>query len=321
LRLVYEAQKEAETAAGTIASQMKDLQGEMEVLEQTISDNLFKLTGERLPKDAYCDQFQRISRRVVELKEQLAALNLQFAVLQVEAVDFRSEPSTQAYDDARYKRLEQQINELEDKLNCEDKRLNTLRQRLASETHLDFSTSWEKLIEKLQEKRIICNMDYQDVTARLLADIVVNSALNDIYKEEEESIQEGLRSCQVTDYLKQMTSHYNRIEFNDGLLKLADPYVEYNFGNLSTATQEQVLLALRLGFSSLCFFGQSMFLVLDDAFQHSDWKRREYLIDSMLEIARLGWQIIYLTMDDNIRDLFRTKAEASFPADYQMFEL
>ena len=64
-----------------------------------------------------------------------------------------------------------------------------------------------------------------------------------------------------------------------------------------------------------------MFLVLDDAFQHCDWTRRENLIDSVLGIARLGRQVIYLSMDDIIRDLFQSKGEISFPSDHRLFEL
>ena len=31
------------------------------------------------------------------------------------------------------------------------------------------------------------------------------------------------------------------------------------------------------------------------------------MIDTMVELARNGWQIIYFTMDDHIRDLFQEK--------------
>jgi len=31
------------------------------------------------------------------------------------------------------------------------------------------------------------------------------------------------------------------------------------------------------------------------------------LIDTLIELVQEGWQVIYLTMDDHIRDLFRQK--------------
>ena len=50
--------------------------------------------------------------------------------------------------------------------------------------------------------------------------------------------------------------------------------------------------------------GQTAFLILDDAFQHSDWPRRTNLIDQIFRLVESGWQIFYFAMDDHIRDLF-----------------
>ncbi|GAG72424.1 unnamed protein product, partial [marine sediment metagenome] len=61
------------------------------------------------------------------------------------------------------------------------------------------------------------------------------------------------------------------------------------------------MLALRIGFSSKLLKKDTLFLILDDAFQHSDWERRETLVKRLADIAKDGWQIIYLTMDDHIK--------------------
>ncbi len=53
----------------------------------------------------------------------------------------------------------------------------------------------------------------------------------------------------------------------------------------------------------------ALFLLLDDAFQYSDWKRREYLVEQALALVKDGWQVIYLTMDDDIRDRFLEAGE------------
>ena len=68
---------------------------------------------------------------------------------------------------------------------------------------------------------------------------------------------------------------------------------------------EQVLLALRMGFAAKHLGQNRMFLIMDDAFQHADWQRREYLVEQAVELENSGWQILYLTMDDHIRDLFK----------------
>jgi len=79
---------------------------------------------------------------------------------------------------------------------------------------------------------------------------------------------------------------------------------------LSTGAREQVLLALRMGFAARFAGNNSLFLILDDAFQYSDWERRPRLVDQVFAMAEKGWQIFYLTMDDNLRDLFRERGKA-----------
>jgi len=64
-----------------------------------------------------------------------------------------------------------------------------------------------------------------------------------------------------------------------------------------------------------------MFLILDDAFQHSDWQRREWLVDEMAELANLGWQIIYFSMDDHIKGLFEKRIKPKFGDRFALFEL
>lgn len=321
LKMKYDEQNGSKIAVDLMDSQIKELQAEIDQLEQKISDNLFEMAGKRLPKESWVDLVHKSGQYFRDQKTKLEEYKVEFAALQVEPEDFRIEQPSQNFDELRLKRLEQKVAELTSELNSEDIRLNSLRQRLAQETHSDISLPWETLIEQLQGKRNQCNENYQEITAKILSGIVVNSVLDEIYKEEEKRIQEGLRSQVVSNYLKLMTTHYERIEFENGLLKVADPFAEYDFSDLSTGTQEQVLLALRMGISSHCFLNQSMFLVLDDAFQHSDWVRREYLIDSVMKIASLGWQIIYMTMDDNIRDLMIKKAQLLFPNEYRVFEL
>jgi uncharacterized protein YhaN len=64
-----------------------------------------------------------------------------------------------------------------------------------------------------------------------------------------------------------------------------------------------------------------MFLILDDAFQHSDWQRREWMVDQMADLVSMGWQIIYFTMDDHIKRLFEDRVKLKFQDRYAGFEL
>ncbi len=82
-----------------------------------------------------------------------------------------------------------------------------------------------------------------------------------------------------------------------------------------------MLLALRMGFASRLAGGEPLFLILDDAFQHSDWERRERLVREVVALAETGWQISYLTMDDHLRDLFVEAGEQDFGEDFRFFQI
>jgi uncharacterized protein YhaN len=107
----------------------------------------------------------------------------------------------------------------------------------------------------------------------------------------------------------------------DDHLEVSDKFQSFKLDELSTGAQEQVLLGLRMGMASRLFAGQPLFLILDDAFQHSDWQRRPAMVDEVLHLAQSGWQVFYLTMDDHLRDLFLEKTPPLLGDDFLSFSL
>ena len=125
----------------------------------------------------------------------------------------------------------------------------------------------------------------------------------------------------MTESLKAITGRYESIDLEDKDLVLSD--VDGNsfpLQMLSTGAKEQVFMALRLGFAAIGLKGEPAFLILDDAFQHSDWVRRGHLVDQILRVIRSGWQVFYFTMDNHIRDLFKA-AGNEIEADFKYTEL
>ena len=57
---------------------------------------------------------------------------------------------------------------------------------------------------------------------------------------------------------------------------------------------------------------QLLFLILDDAFQHSDWLRRDRLVEEVVHLAKDGRQVTYLTMDEHLRGLFCETGKKNF---------
>ena len=128
-------------------------------------------------------------------------------------------------------------------------------------------------------------------------------------------------SEQQTRPLHQVTGHYTTIELQDGQLVVSDPFESFTLDELSTGAQEQVLLALRIGCASHILGDKNLFLILDDAFQYADWDRRERLLDEVIRLGKKGWQILYLTMDDHIRDLFEKRGTKEFKKGFRFHNL
>jgi len=74
---------------------------------------------------------------------------------------------------------------------------------------------------------------------------------------------------------------------------------------LSDGTRAQLLLSLRLALLERVLGEEQGFLVLDDPLLNSSAARKRNAIEVLLDYARQGWQILYLTVDGLTVDVFR----------------
>ena len=144
--------------------------------------------------------------------------------------------------------------------------------------------------------------------------------LESLQKDEDTKIAKGLKSREVLEPLHQITRRYEALKLEGDNLVVLDSVSSFSLPELSTGAQEQILLALRIGFARKILKHDQLFLILDDAFQYSDWKRRAWLMDVMVDLARTGWQIIYFTMDDHIKALFESRGKV-FGDKYRAYQL
>ena len=180
-----------------------------------------------------------------------------------------------------------------------------LKARVAQATGLA-NSDWEDLITDLRVKREEAAQEYRKHTAEILAKIQVTTVIEDFRLDENSRIAQGLERDELTEPLQALTGRYRsiRLDEDQGLVLTSDKDEEYPLASMSTGAREQIFLALRMGFASIAMEGKTGFLILDDAFQHSDWNRRENLVTRTLSFVQSGWQVFYFTMDDHIRDLF-----------------
>lgn len=231
-------------------------------------------------------------------------------------LDREMNPELPVYDKARQHELMALLQKRQQELNAIDQQLQQLKQAICAITKSDINILWEDLIERLSAKRTAVVNQYKEVTAGILAQMQVSTVLDALKQIEGEKIEKSLRSDLVGQSLLAATGRYNRIEKEDGDLVLSDSYGKFKLKELSTGAKEQVLFGLRIGFASRLLSGQPQFLILDDAFQHSDWKRRERLVELLAKLAKTGWQIFYFSMDDHIKQLFEEKLSLEFQEDY-----
>jgi uncharacterized protein YhaN len=217
--------------------------------------------------------------------------------------------------------LEKEIDQDRETLETEERGLGSLKSRVAQETNRNSTENWEDLLTALQEKRENVATEYKEITANILGKLQIFKALEEFREHETDRIKKGLGQPALVEPLFSITGRYNSIDLEDDDLILSDQEDQsFALSNMSTGAREQVFLALRIGFASIGMKGETAFLILDDAFQHSDWFRRENLIDQSLKLVKTGWQVFYFTMDDHIRDLFQ-KAGGEMGDGFKNFEL
>ncbi len=301
-----------------------DLQEEEETVSQIraqVTSRLQRLTGQSIAENNWSKAINRLNGLRDELQQELNRQNVALARLGVAADDYHVEPAPVEYSQETQQSLRNDLEQAQAELQAKTDELRTLKQRVSEKTGDEITLEWETLIHNLQRKRQEIAAEYRAVTAQIVAGILVNGQLEAIRKQEEEKIREKLGSDVVCGPVFDITRRYSGMAYEDGSVFVTDDYGRFPFADLSTGAREQVLLGLRIGFAAHLLRQSRLFLLLDDAFQHADWQRRRWLLDQVVALAKDGWQIVYFTMDDHIRDLFNAAGQTHFGNRYQFHEL
>jgi len=294
---------------------------ELKTGENNLRMSLKMFTGTDLSPKEWRPVISEIRARVNKLGKEISSLDLELTSLAVPEENFLEQDPGIEWNSNIYNSLDKELTETSAMLNQNLQKLEQLKSRVSQETGSG-SSDWEELITALQDKREKTAQYYRQITAEILAKVQVSTIIQEYREEENTRISDGLESEELTKPLYAVTGRYKKIrhEMDSGLVLTTDEDDEYPLSEISTGAREQVFLALRMGFSSIVMKGQPAFLILDDAFQHSDWPRRENLVDQILGLAINGWQIFYFTMDDHIRDLF-LKGGENLGGNFQSTEL
>ena len=296
--------QESHIQAGALRTELEQAQTDLRTLEAQIGVALERHTGSTSEpgewrqrvialREAVEDQAGRVRR----LERELEALNV------TEEERLEADPGVE-WSRERFQELEEELRDKGERLQEATGELEHLRTRTLQELGRH-DGDWEELIEALRDRRGEVADRYREITAEILGKIQVAAVIKGLREQENERIAEGLKSDALSTPLQALTGLYSAVrQDEDGQLVLLDEHDECPLSMASTGTREQAFLALRIGFASLLMKKKTGFLILDDAFQHSDWERRGNCMQVLLDLVAAGWQVFYLTMDDHIRDLF-----------------
>lgn len=312
--------KAIEVEKNTFKDQRRDWKEKISVKENDINAAFFRIKGEEIPVSEWNSALQSLRDQREQTNKVLLEKRLELSEMHVEESEYRTEPADEEFDADSYEALEKECEKIKEALEEKKSSLNSLKQKICYETGDDQSVSWSKLLQHLRENLEETTRDYRSLTAEILAGIGMNSVLQDIRAQEDEKINQDLQSKEVIDALYSFTGHLNQLDLDGDQITAKDDIGIYPLEELSTGAREQVQLALRMGIASRISSGEPLFMILDDAFQHSDWMRREKLIDTTIQMAKSGWQMIYLTMDDHICKIASERGKAEMGEEFLLYK-
>ena len=305
LKAKLEDLKKSEILANSLRTFLADLYRATSVIKRNIGSTLRDWGVIDIPVDEWRDTIIDLKKKTGSLEKYIAREKKKLMSLGVLADRYRDEDPGEEWDSLLYEDRERALREAETNLTEAESDLSELRGEISQATGQS-SSDWDDLITALRRKREHAAQDYKDKTAEILGKIQVYKVIQQLRQEENMRIAEGLKREELTEPLRALTGRYRSIRLtNDkGLVLVSDQDEDCPLASMSTGVREQAFLALRMGFASIAMKGKTGFLILDDAFQHSDWNRRENLVKRTMSFVQSGWQVFYFTMDDHIRDLF-----------------
>ena len=296
------------------------LKGEIEEEEKSLSELIASFLGKEVEERNWEVALRELENRIKGLKNEVSSLEGLLVGLEIPPEEYVTQEPQTKYNREILNDLKEEERKIQELIAEKERDLEALKAQAVQQSGVDYSSDWSGLIEALYEKKEEVLAELRAVNARIVAGILVSQHLKKMQEEEDREIEGLLNSKELVDHLWSITRRYRGIHLRKEGFEIRDDFGAFSFSDLSTGAREQVLLALRLGMASRLSGHERMFIILDDAFQHVDWQKRPNVVQALVDMAKDGWQVIYLTMDDHIRDIF-DKCGRSIGDRYRSFDL
>ncbi len=321
LNAELERQKASYDRSGLLVEQLEQERTDKQVLFSSIQQRLNELTGGKIAELDWISVLNEKKGRNRTIRDEIDNLREEQTDLGVRETEYLPEDPKIPFSFDEFEKITNELEDIQESIDEKNQEAETLKYVICNETGDDPTTDWDILIDNLRNKRIDIQKDFDILEAQITAGVLVHEVVSSLREEEDNKIDEGLKSEVVLKPLMEVTSNYNRLSLVGEDLVVSDDYNNFCIRDLSTGAREQIMLALRIGFASKILKQDTLFLILDDAFQHSDWQRRKTLVKKLADIALSGWQVIYLSMDDHIKELFDNAGSEFKKGEYRCIEL
>ncbi len=299
--------KSLEEEKQRIEALLKRNEEELEEVSEQIFGDFFHLLHSKVEESDWENKLTELIEQNTCITNEINKLSGELTGLGVNPAHYIENDPGIEYDANRFSDIEKEIQELENKQKALEEENRALKGDVAKLVDASINDDWNTIIEKLYEKQKNTLEQLKQKEASIVAGILVHQTIDEFQSKEDERLQATINSTDFSRTLLHITGRYDKlIPYGDQIVISSD-MGDFDMRDLSTGTKEQVLFALRVSLAKK-IMNDSAFFILDDAFQHSDYDRRPKLVDQLFDLSDDGWQIIYLTMDDHIRELFAEKA-------------
>lgn len=197
--------------------------------------------------------------------------------------------------------IENKIQYFREDLKEVERRANNVFVTESDFLHCETSVDLEAVKRKLEEFRDVNEKTRENVLAAI-------DIFDEIENEEEQKVSSLFgKDSSISKYFKEITSgYYTEVNFVPEERKI---YVRKRNGEvleaekLSGGAYDQLYLSIRLGLGEKVLLGKKGFFIMDDPFVKADKKRLKQQIKVLKEICSSGWQVLYFTAKDEVKDL------------------
>ncbi|MEZ6068407.1 MAG: AAA family ATPase [Planctomycetaceae bacterium] len=196
-------------------------------------------------------------------------------------------------------------------MKAHDDQIQSLHQRLGQIKREIEQIEEDESLESLSRKRKRLALDLRDATSRWVAARLAGNAIEKVRHRVERNCQPDTLKL-ASDYLDRLTcGKYVNVwaPLGEKHLVIDDEHgTSFQVGHLSSGTREQLFLAVRMAMiRELADQGVELPMVLDDVFVNFDQERTEAAVETLMDFADDGQQVLFFSCHLHLAQMFEDR--------------